>query len=66
MELSLLRLSRRGVGAGVGVDIFSQESESQLESLEIRRLRSPGSYCVFHKMPDSSRQYLLKDMVHVN
>ena len=37
MENLLLGRSRRGVGAGVGVDIFRPE----LESLKIRRLRSP-------------------------
>ena len=41
MELFLLGRSRSGVGAGVGVDIFRPESESELESPEIRRLRSP-------------------------
>ena len=42
MGLCLLGRSRSGVGAGVGVDIFRPESESELESLEIRRLRSPA------------------------
>ena len=41
IELLLLGRSRCGVGAGVGVDIFRPESESELESLEIRGLRSP-------------------------
>ena len=40
MEYPLLGRSRRGVGAGVAVDIFRPESES--ESLEIHRLRSPA------------------------
>ena len=35
----LLGRGQSGIGAGVGVDIFKPESE--LESLEIRRLRSP-------------------------
>ena len=34
--------SRSGVGVGVGADIFGPELESELESLEIRRLCSPG------------------------
>ena len=34
----MLDRSRSGVGAGAGVDIFRTE----LESLKIRRLRSPG------------------------
>ena len=34
----MLGRNRSGVGAGVGVDIFRQDSES--ESLKIRRLRS--------------------------
>ena len=38
----LVRRSRSGIGDGVGVDISRLESESELESLEIRRLRSPA------------------------
>ena len=41
MEQLLLERSRSGVGAGVGVDIFRLESESDPESLNVRRLRSP-------------------------
>ena len=37
MENLLLGLSRRGIGVGVGVDIFRPESES----LKICRFRSP-------------------------
>ena len=42
IELFLLGRSRIGVGAGVGVDIFRPESESDLESFEIRRLDRPA------------------------
>ena len=38
----LVGLSRSGVGAGLGVDISRPESKSELELLEIRRLRSPA------------------------
>ena len=38
----LARRSESGVKVGVGVDIFRPESESELESLEIRRLCSPA------------------------
>ena len=41
MELFLLGRGRNGVGARVGFDIFRRESESEIEALEIRRLRSP-------------------------
>ena len=42
MEYLWFGRSRSGVGAGVGVDIFKPESES--ESLEICRLRSPDVF----------------------
>ena len=41
VEYLLLGRSQSGVGAGVGVDIFRPESESELESPKSRRLRSP-------------------------
>ena len=40
-QLFLLGRSRGGVRAGVGVDIFRPEPDLELESLEVRRLRSP-------------------------
>ena len=42
MELFLIGQSRSGVGARVWVDIFRPGSESELESLKICRLHSPG------------------------
>ena len=42
VELFLLERSRSGVGSGVGVDICKSESQLELESLEIRQLRSPA------------------------
>ena len=38
----MLGRARSGVGTGVGVDIFSPESELESESLKIRLLRSPA------------------------
>ena len=38
----MLDQSRSRVGVGAGVDIFRPEPESELESLKIRRLHSPG------------------------
>ena len=40
MACLLLGRSRSGVGVRVGVDIFMPESE--VETLKLRRLRSPG------------------------
>ena len=40
--LEFVRRSRSGVGAGVRVGISRPESESELKSLEIRQLHSPG------------------------
>ena len=43
-------------GVGVGVDIFSPESESESELLKIRQLRSPGSDGVIRRHVASALQ----------
>ena len=56
MEYLLLARSRSGVGVGVGVDIFRPESESELESLKIPRLRSPAAQYRVRQNGDSRTQ----------
>ena len=69
MEWLFLGLSQGEVGVGVGVDILRPEAELELESPEIRRLRSPihryvGTYTYTKKWNFDTRFFPRSLMTH--